>query len=474
MSDIEKEFYYDIIVVGCGAAGLSAAVSALEQSKEEGKKISLLLIDRSDMNRVGGNTRYTTALMRMKSESELADNFVEDFLKFSEGKTSPEYVKKLAQEAPETLKWLKKYGVEFTKSEEMFIIKSRPRIRPKGGGIEIVDKLLLAAKSLGAEVFYETTAWKLSLDDEGNINGIYLRGKDGISVKVKTKAVVLACGGFEGNQEMLSKYMGREVYNFKPIAESIKYHRGECINMAAEIGAKLSGDFTLLHVEPVDLRAPENFAEPYVMVFPFGVLVDINGERFIDEASSTPDEIYEEVTRKIMYLPKSMAWLILSKDIVEKVPKFYDGLGYKAEPIIANTLKELAEKCNLPIDKLKETIERYNNSIVNNIEFDPSKLDGKGTKGITPPKSNWAVPIIPPFYAIPVGVGIVFTFGGLSTDLMGRVLSWDEVPIQGLYAAGEITGVYYGKYPGATSVLRSLIGGRITGKSAYSFVIKLK
>jgi Succinate dehydrogenase/fumarate reductase, flavoprotein subunit len=107
--------------------------------------------------------------------------------------------------------------------------------------------------------------------------------------------------------------------------------------------------------------------------------------------------------------------------------------------------------------------------------FNPNVLDGKGTKGVEPPKSNWALPIDePPFMAYPVECTVQFTYGGLATDENARVLATNDSPIPGLYAAGEMVGLYYHRYVGGTSVLRALIFGRIAGANAVDYTRSLR
>ncbi len=121
----------------------------------------------------------------------------------------------------------------------------------------------------------------------------------------------------------------------------------------------------------------------------------------------------------------------------------------------------------MPGEDLLETVAAYNAAVVDG-EYDLDRLDGKGTRGITPPKSNWALPLdSPPYVAIPVTGGITFTFGGLGCDTRARVRHTAGHTIPGLYAAGEPMGeFFYDNYPGASSVIRGAVFGRIAGREA--------
>ena len=135
-------------------------------------------------------------------------------------------------------------------------------------------------------------------------------------------------------------------------------------------------------------------------------------------------------------------------------------------PLEAPTLPELAKPLGLDPDRLVRTVAEYNSAIGPG-EFDPQRRDGKRTRGLHPDKSNWAYPIEkPPYFAYPMTSAICFTYGGIRTDTDARVVTGNGVPLPGLYAAGEIVGLFYHEYPAGTSVLRSLTFGRIAGAHA--------
>lgn len=132
-------------------------------------------------------------------------------------------------------------------------------------------------------------------------------------------------------------------------------------------------------------------------------------------------------------------------------------------PEQSDTIAGLAEKLDLDPEKLEATVSEFN-AACGPGDWDPSRMDGKKASDITPPKSNWANPITKvPFYGYPMTAHIMFTYGGLKVDPDGRVLDANEEPIPGLYAAGEITGLFYNKQPAGTLVLRANTFGRIVG-----------
>jgi tricarballylate dehydrogenase len=225
----------------------------------------------------------------------------------------------------------------------------------------------------------------------------------------------------------------------------------------------------LFHAEPVDPRCDRE--EAVVMVFPYALLIDGNGERFVDEGYATIDEQYEDIARRILALPGRRAWVVADQRVFD-LPRFDDIVQTTVAPITAATISELAGAIGVPATNLCDTVEGFNRAVEPG-DFDPLRLDGKRASAVVPPKSNWARPIDQgPFVAWPLECSNVFTFGGLSTDLDGRVITGDGTAIPGLYAAGEVTGLYHGKYTGATSVLRGLVYGRLAGRHAAEFSAK--
>ncbi|WML39149.1 FAD-dependent oxidoreductase [Neobacillus sp. OS1-2] len=463
-----KEVDYDIVVIGCGVAGTSAALSAAEAAKKADKNLKIAILERADYDHRGGNSRWTASYMRMKNLDEVADNFVEDMMAFSDNFSDREYIETLARDAGRTLRWVEEKGVEFDYLPTMFLTAARPRLLPVGGGRAIVDTLSRRAGGLGVEIIYEATAWKLLVDDEGAVNGLNVRVKGGTSLQLMVGAVVLASGGFQGNQEMMAQYVGRDAHKIPTVAEGGLFNKGEGIRMAMEIGAKTAGQFDSFHAEPVDPRSKRE--EAAVMTFPYFILVDQNGKRFVDEGKTTIDEQYEEVARQIFYdLPGHVAYMIGDQKMYE-IPNYERAVETDKPAIVAERLEELAEKIGVPVDQLASTVKEFN-AAVQPGEFHWDKKDGKQAVGIMPPKSNWAIPIDKaPYIAYPIVCSNVFTNGGLATDTNGRVLSNDDDAIPGLYAVGETAGLYYGKYPGGTSVLRGLVFGRRAGAHAVSYV----
>jgi tricarballylate dehydrogenase len=459
---------YDLVIVGCGAAGTASALAAAELVKEQNENLTIAILERAPFEQRGGNTRWTAAYMRMESIDKPADGIVEDMVAFSDSFMDRAYAETLRDEAGDTLRWVESKGVDFDFLPTMFLTASKPRLLPVGGGRAIIDALTLRARALGVEIIYETTAWDLTLDDEGAINGIKVRMVDGKSILLKTNAVILGAGGFQGNKEMMAQYIGRDAHKIPPVSEGGLFNRGEAIRMALNIGAAGKGQFDAFHAETVDPRSKRE--EAGVMLFPYAILVNKQGKRFTDEGVTTIDEQYEEVARKIFYECEDHIAYMITDQKMYNIPNYEEALQTDIPAIVGETIEDIANQMGVNAENLKHTIDEFNAACPTG-EFIYNRIDGLATTGLALNKSNWSIPINQgPFIAYPIICCNVFTNGGLATDLNGRVVTGDQVTIPGLYAVGETSGVYYGKYPGGTSVLRCLVYGRRAGYDAVRYI----
>ena len=476
------EHNFDVVVIGSGVAGLSAAVSA----QEHGARVCI--VERATAEEAGGNTRWTGSYIRMKSVDEVSDDFEDHLIANGGGYleptlmaeaardpaqwpptlralsfVDPNVVARLANDSPSTLKWLCGYGLQFFPLEVPFPTAAQPRIVPSGGGLAIVETLSKKFLEKGGTVLYETKAESLIQNDEGAVCGVNAIGRGNKRMQVRGHGVVIASGGFQGNAEMMTRYIGPRALNLRGMSLGCHFNKGEGIQMALDIGAAPCGDFGSFHASPMDPRS--NRAGPSMYMYPYGILVNKEGQRFVDEGPGETDETYERVTRRIFAQTDGLAYCILDAKFAD-VPNKQSAIKTEQPPIEAPTLRELAAKLELQADILEKTIADYNAACVAGT-YDPRRVDGLSTRGITPPKSNWARPVDQgPFLAYPIISSIVFTFGGLKTDTTARVINTQGDAIPGLYAAGEVQGLYYHNYTGATSVLKGAVFGRIAGQDA--------
>jgi tricarballylate dehydrogenase len=311
------------------------------------------------------------------------------------------------------------------------------------------------------QIHYQTEAIRLALSNEGRVNGVVVRGTDGLIRTMHADVVLLACGGFEGNSEMMTQYVGPKACDLKLIAPGISYNKGAGIRMAMDIGAGTAGQFDGIHAEAVDSRTDR--ADAVIYGHTYGILVNGAGERFFDEGQNTFDATFELVGYEIWRNQDQVAYFIADRHIHDH-PHILKMFDTDQPPIEAESIVELAQQLGIEADSLVATVAAYN-AAVGPGEFDPTCLDGKTTIGLEPPKSNWAYPLDRgPFLAYPLTAAVTFTYGGLKTDTLARVLTGNNVVIPGLYAAGEIAGLFYHEYPSATSVLRAVTFGRIAGQ----------
>ena len=476
----------DVIVVGCGIAGLSAAVSA----HEAGAKVALL--ERAPEDQRGGNTRYTESFWRMKSENEVSDDFISHFANNSGNYLDPEITKdavrdfenwpsvlrtlnfadpnlisNFADAAGPTLNWLKKFGVSFDFLPNYFISESTTRIAPIGGGRALVEALARYVESVPDDIsiHYRTTAKSIGIDGNGKVAALKAIGPQNQPINFNAKSIILACGGFEGNPEMLSHYMGSDAQWVRPIARGGYYNRGEGIRMALDIGAAPAGDYSNFHAQPIDPRS--GGMEPVVLSYAYGVLLNREGKRFTDEAPDSVDATYEAVTRKILKQTEGIAYAVHDSRM-EEIDNWRKAIRSDQDPIQATSLSELASKLEVDRDALVKTLNTFNAACPKDLStFNAKRPDGLGTLGLEPRKSHWARPINkPPYLAWPIISAVCFTFGGLKTNAEAQVLNMDGDVIPGLYAAGETMGIYYQTYTGATSVMRGAVFGRKAGSDA--------
>ena len=262
--------------------------------------------------------------------------------------------------------------------------------------------------------------------------------------------MVLACGGFEANAEMRARYLGPGWELAK--VRGTKFNTGDGIRMALDAGAMAYGHWSGCHAVAWDINAPpfgnRAMGDLYQKhSYPFGIVVNVDGERFVDEGADFRNYTYARYGREILKQPQRAAFQIFD---AKTVPLLRDEYRIaQATKATAETIPELASALGIDVDGLTRTVAAFNAGVLAG-EFDPTRLDGKGTTGVTPAKSNWAQRIdTPPYAGFAVTCGITFTFGGLRVDARAQVLDSDERPMRGLYAAGELVGgLFYFNYAG--------------------------
>jgi tricarballylate dehydrogenase len=201
--------------------------------------------------------------------------------------------------------------------------------------------------------------------------------------------------------------------------------------------------------------------------YPWGIMINANGERFVDEGADFRNYTYAKYGRVILNQPGMFAWQVFDQKLI---PNLRDEYRIKqVTRVTGNTLEELVSKLD-DTDQaaaLKE-IKEYNAAVQTDIPFNPNVKDGRCTKNLKINKSNWANTLdTPPFEAYAVTCGITFSFGGLKINTHGQVINSDGELIPGLFAAGELVGgIFWFNYPGGSGLTNGAVFGRIAGASA--------
>ncbi len=458
-----ERFETGVVVVGSGIAGLSAAVSARQAGAE------VILVEKAPRAGRGGNTRFADAQMRFPHESDefgprdySVDAMYSDLMRISRGRANEALIRTLCENARGAAEWLTGLGLEW---EAGYPHTAGYRRSPKSGGAGLVDLLFRRFEGLGGAVSYETGALDLIIDEQRVVRGVRCAGPGGL-IDIEGKGgVILACGGFQANVQMRVQHLGRFADSL--ILRGSRYNTGEGLMMAIAAGAQPAGQWGDYHSAVLDARSPRiECGVTALYNYQMGIFVDAAGHRFLDEGEDFRDHTYVKFSKFIVEQAGGEAWCVFDQQAYQR-EEFARAWRPVGPPLQAETWKELAVQMNVPAEELLETVGAFN-AAVQPGDYDLDRLDGKRTAGITPPKSNWALPLDhPPFIAIPVTGGITFTFGGLKCDTTARVIDTRGKVMEGLYAAGETMGeIFYYNYPGASSVIRGAVFGRIAAVDA--------
>jgi tricarballylate dehydrogenase len=456
---------HHLVVVGQGAAGLAAALSAAEASRSGRQSIRITLVDKAAETDAGGNTRWSPSNMRMAAPDRVEPSFVQDMLAATQGRGDARYFETLAAHAPETVAWMMSHGIEFIQPP-YYLAKGPPRIQPVGGGAGLVGTFARAARQAGVDIRYGCGAEELVVDG-GRIAGVVIASGNQCEM-LPADAVVLASGGFQGNGEMMLRHFGPGADTMRLISPGTRHDTGDGIRMALAVGADRAGDWNGMHAEPLDARDPKS--APVVLVYPYGIVVDRSGRRFLDEGGGLMHETWEGLARNIHFgTAGSIAFAILDSRMLQ-IPDYQRAIRSEVPPVRADDIVSLARQIGVVAETLARTVADYNTACSGDpARFDATRCDGlAAAKSLKPPKSHWARAIRePPFLAYPLVGAVAYTFGGLATDARARVLR-EGSPIPGLYAAGEITGHFHATAPNSVAVLRAFVFGRIAGREAVA------
>ena len=489
MSEIDA----DVIVVGAGNAAFCAALAA----QERGARV--LMLEAAPEEESGGNSRFTAGAIRVVYDgvddiktlvpdltaAEIASTdfdtytaaqFFDDMALVTQHRADPDLVELLVTHSFAALNWLRGKGVRFIPiyGRQAFKVGGRftfwggLTVEAVGGGPGLVAMLTAAAHKHGIGLRYGTRALDL-LFDGNRVEGVRVR-HDGALRELRAKSVVLACGGFEANAEWRTRYLGPG-WDLAKVRGS-RFNTGDGIRMALAIGASPCGNWSGCHAVQWDMNSPE-FGDLKVgdqfqkHSYPFGILINADGKRFLDEGADFRNYTYAKYGRVVLEQRGQFAWQVFDRKVQHLLRDEYR--IRQITKVAANTIEKFAQKLEgVDAAAFLDTIKEWNRAVRTDIPFDPNIKDGRCTSGIAINKSNWANAIdTPPFEGYAVTCGVTFTFGGLRIDTQAQVLNTDCQAIGGLYAAGELVGgLFYFNYPGGTGLMSGAVFGRIAGAVA--------
>ncbi|MBG92871.1 MAG: tricarballylate dehydrogenase [Chloroflexi bacterium] len=489
-----------VVVVGAGNAALCAALAASEHNVE------VTVLEKADQGERGGNTFFTGGgfrfpyngiedileLMPDLSDEELAKIEVgsypesamrSDLFRVTEGQADDGMVEHLVRNAYDTVKWMRDrhnqrwvlmYGRQAYEVDGKLKFWGGMITEAVGGGEGLSDRLFSATEEAGIEIQYGCRALGLVVNEQNNaVIGVKVKTRESTEV-IAADAIILAAGGFESNVEMRTRYLGAG-WEFAKV-RGTRHNMGDMIRAAIDIGAQPYGHWSSGHAVAWDLNAPptgnRRIGDLYQKhSYPLGMIVNVNGERFVDEGADFRNYTYAKYGREILKQPLGVAFQLFDQQTISMLRDEYRIREItKAE---ANTIEELADALGIDIGGLKQTVEQFNSACQSG-NYNPAILDGVKTEGIEPPKSNWALPLNqPPYFGVAVTTGLTFTFGGLKINpKTAQVLDTDDLPIKGLYATGELVGgLFFHNYAGGTGLMSGAVFGRTAGDNAAQTVV---
>ncbi|MCU1415193.1 MAG: fumarate reductase/succinate dehydrogenase flavoprotein domain protein [Microbacteriaceae bacterium] len=488
----------DVVIVGGGSAAHESAVAAKYYGADK-----VILLEKAPESQSGGNARFSGTGFRWAFDlddlREITDTSVEDFAnvvvkpysaelfkadlnRVSQGRMDPEIVDVLVDDSNMAIKWAKEMGIEwvlqpgFEKNGKRYLTSAGVEIHPRNlgdgmtNGLSQLKQWDTIAERLGVEKRYDSKVIGF-IGDELGIEGVRVNGPDG-EYEIRAGAVIVAAGGFQANPEMRAKYLGPNADLMK--VRGSRHNTGEVLKMLLALGVMPSGHWQTGHATPIDGTAPivESGDDVNRYIYPWGVSLDVNGKRFFDEGEAESAYTYAKTGWAVQRQLMSRAFWFGDSRTWEQSPTF--PLWHRPDTAIwADSLEELAQIVGLDPKAVRATIDEFNAAIDTSIPFNRDERDGRHTVGLTPDKSNWAQAIEKgPFYVIPVTGGLTFTFGGVTINRDSQVIAVGGKPIPGLFASGDILGIFFHNYPAMTGQTRNLVFGRRAGQNAAALVAK--
>lgn len=478
----------DVIVVGGGSAAFAAAVMARREGAER-----VILLEKAPEPEFGGNARFShtgfrwvfsgaqelrsflpeldeSLFQRLHLPPYTEDAFTADLQRVTQGRINENLAQIVVQQSNAAIHWMLELGIRWEMDSHV-IIDGRYYFEPGivihpaggiGGGLGQLTQWRDIATGMGIEIRYDSKVCQLHGNDR-HIEGVQVSNPEG-EYDLLGAAVILCSGGFQANAEMRARYLGVNADLMK--VRGSRHDTGEVLMMALSLGAKSAGHWQGAHATPIDATFPDveisNKANRYG--YTFGITVNPLGQRFFDEGEAHHAYTYAKTGWAILGQPGAVAYQIYDQKSLPLLNKRYFEFSHPTE---ASTIAELATKIGIEPAVLSHTVNEFNDAVREEVPFNATKLDGRCTVGVEPKKSNWAMRIDDrPFIAYTVTGGITFTFGGLEINENAQVLNTSGNPIKGLYASGDIVGLFFHNYPSCTGQTRNAVFSRLAGRAA--------
>jgi tricarballylate dehydrogenase len=451
---------YDVVVLGAGNAGLSAALAA----RASGARV--VVLEAAPRHLRGGNSRHTRNLRvahdrptPVLTGAYTEAEFWDDLLRVS-GETDETLARITISASAGCPAWMSTHGARFQSSLKGTLHLGRTNAFFLGGGKALMNGYFASAERLGIDVRYDAAVDQLVLTG-GRFASIVAAAPEG-RFEIPGRAVVLASGGFEANLPWLREAWGDAADNF--IVRGTPFNTGRVLRLMLDAGAEAIGDSRACHAIAVDARAPKFDGGIVTRIdsIPLGIVVNVEGRRVSDEGADVWPRRYASWGSLIAGQPDQLAYAITD----HKVAGLFMPSVFPA--IERGSLDGLATALGLPLDAFLETVREFN-AAVRPGRFDHSVLDECRTEGLQPPKSHWAQTLdTPPFCAYPLRPGITFTYLGVRVDAEARVLMQDGQPAANIFAAGEIMAgnILRRGYAAGVGMTIGTVFGRIAGEGA--------
>lgn len=461
---IESREKYDVVVVGGGNAAICAAIEARYHGAQ------VILLERGPKHMRGGNTRHTR---NIRCAHDVADEFCsgaypeEAYLDDLVRQGSPfnmDLARYTIKESKELPRWMSEQGIFWQHQLTGTLHQGHTNRWFLGGGKAMLNSYYDTARRMGVVTRYNAYVRDLLINNDRFEAAVLQNGPDEDSLElIRGRSVIVASGGFEANLDWLKQSWGVAADNF--IVRGTPFNDGAMLKVLLKNGAQSIGDPKEFHAITVDARSPKFDGGIAIRLdaVPFGVVVNQQGCRFHDEGANVWPIAYARWGGLIATQPGQIAYAIVdSKTINKFLPPLY-------QPFKASSLEELARAIGVNPKTLIDTMTAYNEGAADNTAARMQVLDGVSTRGVTPAKSNWALPIDQaPFYAFPMKPGITFTYMSVAVNETGKVLDNHGWHFSNVYAAGEIMSgnILTKGYVGGIGLVIGAVFGRLAGRKA--------